>query len=116
MRPTHHAGDHTWDGEDSIPVEWHGLTLVNSWSAIAGYPPPRFGFLPGIDPETGEPKLELELAVQGGQPGTVIATIKLNGVAVTFAYNKPPFLVPDNAGGVWPITVKANGDILDGIA
>lgn len=115
-KPQRHSNDHAFDGEDPIPVEWHNLTLLNGWTEIDGnYPPARFAFLPGRDSD-GDPKIDLELAVTGGQSGSVIAKLKdSNGNAVTFAYDKPPFLVPDDAGGSWPISVKANGDIVDGI-
>lgn len=112
MRPYHHSSDHTWDGEDPIPVVWIALTLVNGWTNIGGsYPPARFCFLPGRHADNGDPKIELELAVTGGVAGSVIANL-----GVTFDYNKPPFLVPDGSGGTFPVTVKANGDIVDGVA
>lgn len=96
-------------GTDPVYCDWYLLTLLNGWTDIGGgIPTARWCMLPGVDPVSGDPKIELKLAVSSGTPGSVITNL-----GITFSADHPVFFVYDGTGTPHPVQLLANGDLID---
>jgi len=112
-----HGRRHVGRGTDPIYSDWHYVgaageaAFQNGWTNSGGTKAPmRWRFRPVLDPKTRQPGFDIEGSVKDGTPATTIFTLPFT---VDYDLHR---IVPDDSGNPANITVKQNGDVVDGFA